>query len=99
MAKPRLIPEQRDILRCPDQQLQVTACPGSGKTTTLVAVTERWIADGNAVKEGLEKAGYKVDLQFANDDIPTQSQQIDQMITNGADILVIAAIDGTALSS
>ncbi len=61
--------------------------------------SERWIADGNAVKEGLEAAGYKVDLQYANDDIPTQTQQIDQMITNGADILVIASIDGTALSS
>lgn len=61
--------------------------------------SERWIADGEAVKEGLEEAGYEVDLQFANDDIPTQSQQIDQMITNGADALIIAAIDGTALSS
>ncbi|MBB6335175.1 multiple monosaccharide ABC transporter substrate-binding protein [Schaalia hyovaginalis] len=61
--------------------------------------SERWIADGNAVKEGLEKAGYLVDLQYANDDIPTQTQQIDQMITNGAKILVIASIDGTALSS
>ncbi len=61
--------------------------------------SERWIADGNAVKEGLEGAGYTVDLQFANDDIPTQTQQIDQMITNGANVLVIASIDGTALSS
>ena len=61
--------------------------------------SERWIADGNAVKSGLEAAGYEVDLQFANDDIPTQTQQIDQMITNGATMLVIAAIDGTALSS
>ncbi|MFX0537103.1 multiple monosaccharide ABC transporter substrate-binding protein [Ornithinimicrobium sp. Y1847] len=61
--------------------------------------SERWIADGNSVKEGLEEAGYTVDLQFANDDIPTQSNQIDQMITNGADALVIAAIDGTALST
>jgi putative multiple sugar transport system substrate-binding protein len=60
--------------------------------------SERWIADGNNVKEQLEGEGYKVDLQYANDDIPTQSQQIDQMITEGADILVIAAIDGTALS-
>jgi len=40
-----------------------------------------------------------VDLQFANDDIPTQSRQIDQMITSGADLLIIASIDGTALSS
>jgi putative multiple sugar transport system substrate-binding protein len=60
--------------------------------------SERWIADGNSVKEQLQGEGYKVDLQYANDDIPTQSQQIDQMITEGADILVIAAIDGTALS-
>ncbi|MFD4205450.1 multiple monosaccharide ABC transporter substrate-binding protein [Micromonospora tulbaghiae] len=60
--------------------------------------SERWIADGNSVKEKLQAKGYKVDLQYAGDDIPTQSQQIDQMITQGADVLVIAPIDGTALS-
>lgn len=60
--------------------------------------SERWIADGNSVKEKLEAKGYKVALQYANDDIPTQSQQVDQMITQGADVLIIAAIDGTALS-
>ncbi|GAA4873062.1 sugar ABC transporter substrate-binding protein [Serinicoccus chungangensis] len=75
---------------------------GEGGTVGVAMPTqtsERWIADGNAVEAGLTEAGYDVDLQFANDDIPTQSQQIDQMITNGADALVIAAIDGTALSS
>ncbi len=61
--------------------------------------SERWIADGEAVKAGLEKAGYKVDLQYANDDIPTQTQQVDAMITAGAKVLIIAAIDGTALTS
>ncbi len=60
--------------------------------------SERWIADGNSVKEKLTAKGYKVDLQYAGDDIPTQSQQVDQMITQGADVLIIAAIDGTALS-
>ncbi|MFC8800045.1 multiple monosaccharide ABC transporter substrate-binding protein [Promicromonospora sp. NPDC057138] len=61
--------------------------------------SERWIADGDAVQSGLEKAGYDVDLQFAGDDIPTQQQQVDQMITKGAKALIIAAIDGTALQS
>lgn len=61
--------------------------------------SERWIADGKAVKEGLEKAGYKVDLQYAGDDIPTQQEQIDQMITKGADLLILASIDGTALAT
>ncbi|BDZ62136.1 multiple sugar-binding periplasmic receptor ChvE [Demequina sediminis] len=60
--------------------------------------SERWIADGDAVQSGLEDAGFEVDLQFAGDDIPTQSQQIDNMITNGVKALIIAAIDGTALS-
>jgi putative multiple sugar transport system substrate-binding protein len=61
--------------------------------------SERWIADGNNVKDQLEAENYKVDLQYAGDDIPTQSQQVDQMITEGADLLIVAAIDGTALSS
>src|SRR4051794_6801060 len=61
--------------------------------------SERWIADGDNVKSQLEDAGYKVDLQYAGDDIPTQSQQVDQMITQRADVLIIAAIDGRALSS
>jgi len=61
--------------------------------------SERWIADGDAVKSQLEDADYTVDLQYANDDIPTQQQQVDQMITGGADLLIVAAIDGTALSS
>ncbi|KXK58065.1 sugar ABC transporter substrate-binding protein [Micromonospora rosaria] len=60
--------------------------------------SERWIADGNSVKEKLAAKGYQVNLQYAGDDIPTQSQQIDQMITQGADVLIVAAIDGTALS-
>ncbi len=79
-----------------------TSAP-AGDTLVGVAMptqtSERWIADGNAVKAGLEEAGFKVDLQFANDDIPTQTQQIDAMITGGADLLIIAAIDGTALTS
>jgi putative multiple sugar transport system substrate-binding protein len=61
--------------------------------------SERWIADGDNVQKQLEAEGYTVDLQYAGNDIPTQSQQVDQMITQGADALIIAAIDGTALSS
>jgi putative multiple sugar transport system substrate-binding protein len=61
--------------------------------------SERWINDGDAVKSQLEDAGYEVDLQYAADDIPTQQQQIDQMITKGAELLIVASIDGTALAN
>lgn len=60
--------------------------------------SERWIADGAAVEEGLKAAGYDVDLQFAGDKIPTQQQQIDAMISAGAEALIVAAIDGTTLT-
>ena len=75
---------------------------GSGDAGTIgVAMptksSERWIADGNNIKKQLEAAGYKVDLQYAEDDIPTQVSQVENMVTKGVDVLVIAAIDGTAL--
>jgi len=61
--------------------------------------SERWIADGKAVKEALESQGYQVDLQYAEDDIPTQVSQIENMITKGAEALIIASIDGTTLTN
>jgi putative multiple sugar transport system substrate-binding protein len=60
--------------------------------------SERWIADGDNVKAQLEELGYEVDLQFANNDIPTQVSQIENMISSGARSLIIAAIDGTTLT-
>src|SRR6266516_90833 len=71
----------------------------------LVGVTmptkssERWIHDGDNVKAALEKLGYKVDLQYAENDIPTQVNQIENQITKGAKLLIIASIDGTAITT
>ena len=61
---------------------------------------QRWIQDGDNMKSELEKAGYTVDLQYAGDnDIPTQVSQCQNMIANGAKVLVIAAIDGSSLGT
>ncbi|QHK20919.1 substrate-binding domain-containing protein [Pseudarthrobacter psychrotolerans] len=60
--------------------------------------SERWIADGKNVSESVTKLGYKADLQYANDDIPTQVAQIENMLTKGAKALIVAAIDGTTLT-
>jgi putative multiple sugar transport system substrate-binding protein len=61
--------------------------------------TARWISDGHSMVEQFESAGYTTDLQYAEDDIPTQLAQVENMIVKGVDVLVIAAIDGTALSN
>jgi len=58
----------------------------------------RWIDDGNNMVKELKAAGYDTDLQYAEDDIPNQLAQIENMVTKGAKVLVIAAIDGTTLS-
>jgi putative multiple sugar transport system substrate-binding protein len=61
--------------------------------------SERWIQDGDALKAQFEEAGFEVDLQYAEDDIPTQVSQIENMVTKGAVALVVAAIDGTTLTN
>ncbi|MEU3766161.1 multiple monosaccharide ABC transporter substrate-binding protein [Amycolatopsis keratiniphila] len=82
---------------------QQAAAGGAGGG--LVGVTmptkssERWIHDGDNIKAALEKLGYQVDLQYAEDDIPTQVNQIENQITKGAKLLVIASIDGTAITT
>jgi putative multiple sugar transport system substrate-binding protein len=59
----------------------------------------RWIDDGNNMVKYLKDKGYKADLQYADDDIPNQLAQVENMITKKVKVLVIAAIDGTTLSN
>ncbi len=60
---------------------------------------QRWNQDGANMKSQLEEAGYSVDLQFAGDnDIPTQVAQLENMIMGNCKVLVIASIDGSALT-
>ncbi len=88
-----------------DQQSASQSAAAGGSGGGLVGVTmptkssERWISDGNNVKTALEKLGYQVDLQYAENDIPTQVNQIENQITKGAKLLVIASIDGTAITT
>ncbi len=58
---------------------------------------QRWNQDGSNMKKELEAAGYKVLLQYANNDSAMQASQLENMVTQGVDILVIASIDGSVL--
>lgn len=73
----------------------------NGKLVAISMPTKsssRWISDGNSMVTTFEEMGYETDLQYAEDDIPNQLAQIENMVTKGADVLVIAAIDGSTLS-
>jgi len=58
---------------------------------------ERWINDGEGLQALLKADGCTVDLQYADNKTDQQISQIQNMVANGATILVIAAIDGTTL--
>src|SRR5689334_2660058 len=73
-----------------------------GKAIVCIAMpsksSARWIDNGNNMVKVLKERGYNTDLQYAEDDIPNQLSQVENMVTKGAKALVIAAIDGTTLS-
>ena len=61
---------------------------------------QRWNQDGHNLKDQLEAAGYKVELLYAGDnDIPTQVSQIENLVSANCDVLVVAPIDGGALTT
>ena len=82
----------------------LTSSAHAAKGTGVIGVampnksSTRWINDGNAIKTALEADGFTVDLEYANDSIPTQVQQLEGMVTKGAKALIIASIDGTQLT-
>ncbi|HEU6456116.1 MAG TPA: multiple monosaccharide ABC transporter substrate-binding protein [Roseateles sp.] len=73
-----------------------------GKGTVGIAMptksSQRWIADGDNMVKAFKALGYGVDVQYADDEIPVQLSQVENMVTKGVKALVIASIDGTTLS-
>lgn len=80
--------------------------PAAGTVTTdskLIGVAmptkslQRWNQDGDNMKKALEAAGYQVMLEYADNKVEQQVSQVENMVTKGAKVIVIASIDGTAL--
>jgi len=85
-----LSPEAANIALAQDKPVVGIAMPTKSSA--------RWIADGNNIVKTLQSRGYRTDLQYADDDVPNQVSQIENMVAKGDKVLVIAAIDGTTLS-
>lgn len=60
--------------------------------------SERWVNDGKNMERLFQEKGYKTDLQFAEDVVENQISQIENMITKGVDVIVVASIDGNTLT-
>ncbi|MBR5344665.1 MAG: sugar-binding protein [Clostridia bacterium] len=58
---------------------------------------QRWVQDGENMQKELEENGYEVILTYAANNVAQQIADLENMITNGCDVLVIASIDGSSL--
>jgi len=99
------------VVACTGTTTTSTTAAASAATTKAAGATakvgvamptkdlQRWNQDGANMKTQLEAAGYTVDLQYASNDVATQVSQVENMITGGCTVLVIAAIDGSSLGT
>lgn len=60
---------------------------------------ERWNRDGSYLKEKFEAKGYEVSLKFSDNKIDQQVKDIEGLVADDVDLLVVAAIDGEALTN
>lgn len=60
---------------------------------------ERWNRDGAYLEEQFQNAGYDTILTYSDNDSGKQVNDIQNMLADGADLLVVAAIDGEALNT
>ncbi len=59
---------------------------------------ERWNRDGEYLKEQFESMGYEVEIAYADNSTEQQNNDIANLIADGVEILIIAAVDGDTLS-
>lgn len=101
------------LAACSDERDTGTSAPTDGGTEPMGAEPangdvliglamptkslERWNRDGAHLEGLLKEKGYRTSLQYADNKQDQQNNQVQNMINDGAKIVVIASIDGTAL--
>lgn len=63
--------------------------------------SENWVLAGDLFTNGLKKAGFKTDVQYAgaSTTVADQQSQISSMVTKGAKVIVIGATDASQLAT
>ena len=85
--------------------LALIMCLGCVAMAEMVGVSmptqdlQRWVQDGENMQKELEENGYEVMLTYAANNVAQQIADIENMITKGCKVLVIASIDGGSLGA
>ncbi|WWR16139.1 sugar-binding protein [Lachnospiraceae bacterium JLR.KK008] len=77
------------------------AASGTGKIGISMPTQslERWNRDGAYLDEQFKAAGFETVLTYSDNDSGRQVNDIQNMLADGVDLLVVAAIDGEALNT
>ncbi len=92
--------EEAPAAEAPAEEAPAAEAPAGGGKVGVAMPTkdlQRWNQDGANMEKELKEAGYEVDLQYASNDVQTQLSQVENMISSGCNVLVIAAIEGSSL--
>ena len=61
--------------------------------------SENWVLAEKLFNDGLTSAGFKPTVQFANNGVAEQQNQISAMIAKGAKVVIVGALDGSQLGT
>src|SRR5690606_14989898 len=59
----------------------------------------RWIQDETRFREALEAAGYEVEILFSQGDSAIELANVEQLITQGIEVLILTPHDGAAAAA
>ena len=86
-----------------DGLVYLPAIPGRPNATIGISMPsaglQRWKQDGQNMAKILQAAGYYVYLMYAANNSNQQIDDIDYLISNGCDVLIVAPVDGSALTN
>jgi ribose transport system substrate-binding protein len=70
----------------------------TGGMTAANAGNAFYSAEAKGAKAEADKQGVQLDVQFANNDLATQSDQIDTFVRKGVDFIVVDAVDSEGIA-
>ena len=88
------------LVACGETQTQ-TQTGETGKIVGILMPTKEqsiWSVQGERLTKAFQEDGYKVEIEYAEDDPAKQVMQIENMITKGVQLMVIVAVDGGSLT-
>ncbi|MEW6974565.1 multiple monosaccharide ABC transporter substrate-binding protein [Trueperella pyogenes] len=89
---------------CSSERHNPSASGSEGSTSGTIGISmptkslERWSRDGASLVENLKVKGYQTDLQYADNKVQLQIDQIQNMVNKDVKVLVVGSIDGSALA-